>query len=122
MNNLDPNQDGSVDTISTPVRPLRYINSTFHLPRANRMRKTFNDDWKPVLSFMFDAAKHLIVNKREEDMNAEFLETTFNIGRDRLEEQFPSLFEGKNRDKNRQWKVSNWSKKIGQVRRMSDTI
>lgn len=38
------NQDGSIEVVSTPVRPLRYINSQFHLPKENRMRKVFNDE------------------------------------------------------------------------------
>lgn len=116
------NQDGSIEVVSTPVRPLRYINSQFHLPKENRMRKVFNDEWKPVLSFMFDAAKNLIVNVREEDMNAEFLETTFNTGRNRLEEKFPNLFAGKNRDKSRQWRVATWNKHIREERRKHGTI
>ena len=72
-----------------------------------------------MLSFMFDAAKNLIVNVREEDMNAESLETTFNTGRNRLEEKFPNLFAGKNRDKSRQWRVATWNKHIREERRMA---
>ena len=57
------------------------------------------DDWKPVLLLMFNDTKHLIINTREEDMNADFLETTYVAARDKLEERYPTLFAGDNRDK-----------------------
>ena len=102
-----------------PVRPLRYItasNSASLLPFKNcngkSVRKKYVDDWKPVLLLMFNDTKHLIINTREEDMNADFLETTYVAARDKLEERYPTLFAGDNRDKTRQMRTSTWCKKI----------
>ena len=102
-----------------PVRPLRYItasNSASLLPCKNcngkPVRKKYVDDWKPVLLLMFNDTKHLIINTREEDMNADFLETTYVTARDKLEERYPTLFAGDNRDKTRQMRISTWCKKI----------
>ena len=50
----------------TPIRPLRFMDSTEHLPTKNRIRKVYTDKWKPVLSLMYNTTKHLIKNVTEE--------------------------------------------------------
>jgi len=114
--NMSKDESGAV--IRTPVRPLRYIKDATdkHLPRG-RVRKKFVDDWKPVLSFMYNKTKQHIINVPEESMDADFLDATYVAAREQLEEKYPSLFEGINADRNRTWKVSNWSKKIKTLNR-----
>ena len=79
------------------------------------MRRVFNDEWKPVLSLMYDSTKHLIRGVPEKDMNAAFLETTFITARNKLEEKYPNLFKT---TASRQWKVSTWSKNVRRENRM----
>ena len=64
---------------------------------------------------MFNDTKHLIINTTEEDMNAVFLETTYVVARNKLEERYPTLFAGDSQDKTRQMRVSTWGKKIKQL-------
>ena len=87
------------------------------LPKNNRLRKVFADEWRPALSLMHDAAKHLICRTDTRDMNSRFFETTMVAARSGLEEKYPHLFDGNNLDKGRQWKVSTWSKKIREENR-----
>ena len=49
------------------------------------------------------------------DMNAVFLETTYVVARNKLEERYRTLFAGDNRDKTRQMRVSTWCKTIKQL-------
>ena len=81
--------------------PVNASNSAFLLlPRKNcngkPVRKKYVDDWKPVLSLMFNDTKHLIINTVTEDINAVFLETTYVVARNKLEERYPTLFAGDN--------------------------
>ena len=84
------------------------------LPLANRVRKVFADDWRPVLKLMEEATSDLTRGVNEKDMDAAFMESTFNAARDSLNEKYPDLFE---QDRNRQWKGSTWSKKVREVNR-----
>ena len=66
---------------------------------------------------MYNKTKQHIINVPEESMDADFLDATYVAAREQLEEKYPSLFEGINADRNRTWKVSNWSKKIKTLNR-----
>ena len=98
-----------------PIRPIRFIIAKM-LPKVNnqnkKVRRTFTDDWKPVLSIMHDGAKLLIGNTPVGAINASFIEETFNAALTHLESKFPNLFEGENAELGRQWKVATWSKKV----------
>ena len=114
-NNQSTRTVAGVEVVKTsPVRPLRYIVTPEMLPLANRVRKVFADDWKPVLKLMEEATAHLTRGVNEKDMDAAFMESTFNAARDSLNEKYPRLFE---QTRNRQWKVSTWSKKVREVNR-----
>ena len=114
---------GGEDTISiTPVRPLRHIVKDTQLPQHNRVRRTWADEWKPVLKVMNDGAKQSIGNTRVEDMNAAFVESTYNVARACLESKYPRLFEGNDSERNRSWKVATWSKKVREENRQRRRI
>ena len=114
-NNQSTRTVAGVEVVKTsPVRPLRYIVTPEMLPLANRVRKVFADDWRPVLKLMEEATSDLTRGVNEKDMDAAFMESTFNAARDSLNEKYPDLFE---QDRNRQWKVSTWSKKVREVNR-----
>ena len=101
------------DVVSiTPVRPLRYIVADKMMPKANRLRRVWADEWKPALSIMHSGARQLIGNTPVENMNAEFIESTYAAARAFLEDKYPRLFEGSNIERNRQWKVATWSRKL----------
>ena len=101
--------------IQTPVRPLRFIDNLRMLPIENRVRTTFCDFWKPVLTLMDDGTKSLTRGVNVRHMDAAFMDRTFEAGRRFLEGKYPSLFK---KERNRQWAVSNWSKLI----RRSDRV
>ena len=99
-------------SIQTPVRPLRYIINLQTLPKDNRVRTTFRDNWKPVLKLMDKGTKSLTRGVNVKDMDAAFMQRTFEAARMFLKGKYPSLFE---QERNRQWAVSNWSKLIRQL-------
>ena len=71
---------------------------------------------------MNDGAKQSIGNTRVEDMNAAFVESTYNVARACLESKYPWLFEGNNSERNRSWKVATWSKKVREENRQRRRI
>lgn len=101
--------------IQTPVRPLRYIINLQTLPKDNRVRTTFRDNWKPVLKLMDKGTKSLTRGVNVKDMDAAFMDRTFEAACKFLKGKYPSLFE---QERNRQWAVSNWSKLIRQLDRV----
>ena len=112
------NTEGVEVVTIAPVRPLRYIrDDKSQLPKENRLRKVFADDWRPVLKVMNEKAKHLIRNTDCKDMDSVFIEATFAAGRQGLQEKYPSLFAGRKLDKGRQWRVATWSKKVNEENR-----
>lgn len=95
----------------SPVRPLRFItSSSAMLPTT--VRSEFNNGWKPVLTRMMDKARQFVCRVPTNQMNASFIVESYNIAMDGLKEDMPSLFEGKNKDRNKLWKVSTWSRKV----------
>jgi len=112
---LKSTKTGTSELYHTPVRPFRYINSTRHLPRG-QLRRSFNDEWRPVLEYMFNAAKTHINGKREEEMNAEFLEVTFVTATESLESKYSTLFTGDRRKINTR-KISTWNRKFRQAQK-----
>ena len=102
------------ELMPAPIRALRYIDSRRNLPKGH-LRSDFNDHWRPVLEEMYDATKEHFAGKREEDMNAEFLDTTYTTAMEGLESKYPTLFVQKN--KSYTWKVSTWSSKVRAVKR-----
>ena len=71
---------------------------------------------------MNDGAKQSIGNTRVEDMNAAFVESTYNVARACLESKYPRLFEGNDSERNRSWKVATWSKKVREENRQRRRI
>ena len=106
QNNQSTRTVAGVDVVVTsPVRPLQNILTPVMLPLANQVRKVFAGEWKPVLKLMEQQAKSDRTHGvNEKDMDAAFMESTFNT----------ALFE---QDRNRQWKVSSWSKKMREANR-----
>jgi len=102
------------ELMPAPIRALRYIDSRRNLPKGH-LRSDFNDRWRPVLEEMYDATKEHFAGKREEDMNAEFLDTTYTTAMEGLESKYPTLFVQKN--KSYTWKVSTWSSKMRAAKR-----
>ena len=97
------------------MRPLRFIENLRVLPIENRVRTTFWDFWKPVLTLMDEETKSLTRGVNVRHMDAAFMDRTFEAGRRFLEGKYPSLFK---KERNRQWAVSKWSKLI----RRSDRV
>ena len=64
-----------------------------------------------------DGENHLIHNTEVKDMNADFIETTFNAARAHLERKYPHLFQGVNGNINRQVRVATWSRKVREENR-----
>ena len=114
MPSLRSTKTGTSEIYHTPVRAFRYINSTRHLPKG-QLRRAFNDEWRPVLEFMYNAAKTHIINKREEEMNAEFLEVTFVTAMESLESKYPALFTDRRKSYSR--KIATWNKKFREARK-----
>ena len=64
------------------------------------------------MKIFHDASRATVANTRAEDIDSLFEENTFNASMMSLQTKFPSLFEGKNATRNKQWKVATWSRKL----------
>lgn len=117
--NISTTKDDDGNTIRTnsPVRPLRFITQNNMIPTANRARRVWADEWKPVLLVMHDGAKDMIRNIGQ-NAGAELMEASYHAGRAKLQEKYPRLFEGANDERNRQWKVATWSRKVREQHRV----
>ena len=101
-----------------PVRPLRFITMDTMLPAANRVRKTFCDEWKPVMNVFLEVNRAKLANTRaQKDITPLFEEDTFQAGKTKLEMDYPALFQCKNARRHKTWTVATWSRKVREEKR-----
>jgi hypothetical protein len=105
-----PGNRSSTATLA-PVRPLRFILQNTMLP-PGKVRNSFKDGWKPILSCMAKFVKRELDRTRADRMDSAFRDRTYMVAIQGLQTKRPELFVGKNTDKSKQWTVATWSRKI----------
>ena len=104
----------------TPIRPLRFLTDDL-LPLVNakktRVRKTFRDAWRPVLQEMHNANRARIANTSLQEINHDFLQQTFNVGVQAIQDKYPELFSGCNVARSHIWAISTWNKNLALLKR-----
>ncbi len=105
-----PGNRSSTATLA-PVRPLRFILQNTMQP-PGKVRNSFKDGWKPILSCMAKFVKRELDRTRADRMDSAFRDRTYMVAIQGLQTKRPELFVGKNTDKSKQWTVATWSRKI----------
>jgi hypothetical protein len=77
-----------------------------------RVRNSFKDGWKPILSCMATIVKRRLDGTQTNQMDSAFRENTYMIAIQGLKTMRPELFAQQNKDKSKQWRVATWSHKI----------
>ena len=66
---------------------------------------------------MHDANRSEIANMALEEINHDFLETTFNIGLREINKKYQELFAGQNGSRSDIGAISTWNKELDKVKR-----
>ena len=106
VENQSQKSDGSL--YSTPVKPYRFIEPKM-LPE--KLRKTFNNCWCPILDYMQRAveADDSVTVPLPTAPSTEFINITYEIAMNVLKSEHPNLF---TRSGHSSWTVATWSKEL----------
>jgi hypothetical protein len=106
VDNQSQKSDGSL--YSTPVKPYRFIEPKM-LPE--KLRKTFNNCWCPILDYMQRAveADDSVTVPLPTAPSTEFINITYEIAMNVLKSEHPNLF---TRSGHSSWTVATWSKEL----------
>ena len=99
--------DGNGEQINAPVRPFRLMKKC-NLPR--RLRRSYDNNWKPIMELMEKEVEDEIRTRHVHDMDFEFFRSTYDKALKAIQEEYPEFASPKST-----WKVSTYCRKLREI-------
>jgi len=96
-------EDGNGKIINAPVKPLRLLK---HGNLPYKIRRSYDNNWKPIMELMEDEVKEEVRNRHVDDMDFDFFRSTYAKALEGATEKYPEFANAKTT-----WKVSTYVRK-----------